>query len=303
MDIYGIPVEALRLHDSNIGTIKLVHGGVGRNITESLARLSQSVKFMSAFGKDDFGDVLRKKLLDLQVNIYDSLITSELKTATYMAIINDAGDMEMALCDNRIVGLLTPKSVASFVSKASGDDILVMDANLNEELIAGVMELSDARIFVDPLSQAKAKKLIHHMDKIYAIKPNVYEAEVLYGKPIRCEKDLYDAGTFFLNKGISYIYISLGDQGMYYRSQDESMLIKTKKEEMVNASGAGDACMAGLIYGHSKNLDLHEIVELAMSNAVLALSSEDTVPQYLSEEKLRSKKESMTFEWRRLECK
>ena len=303
MDMYGRPEKSLNLHDSNIGDIKLVHGGVGRNITESLARLSQSVAFMSAFGKDDFGKALCSRLTDLHVNIEDSLITDESKTATYMAVLNDDGDMEVAICDNRVVGLLTPKSVAAFLAKAKKEDILVMDANLNEEVIATAMELTNARIFVDPLSQAKAMKLRHHLNKIYAFKPNIYEAEVLYGKPIQSEQDLYDVGTFFLEKGISHIYLSLGEKGMYYRSANESMLIRGTREDMVNASGAGDACMAGIIYGHANGLDLHDIVEIAMSNAVLALHSEDTVPQDLSEEKLLKRKNDLTFEWRKLECK
>lgn len=303
MDMYGRPEKALNLHDSNVGDIKLVHGGVGRNITESLARLSQDVTFMSAFGNDDFGKTLRSRLIELGVNIDGCLVTDELKTATYMAVLNDEGDMEVAICDNRVVGLLTPKSIAAFVAKAKGDDILVMDANLNEEVIAAAMELTNARIFVDPLSQAKAMKLRHHLNKIYAFKPNIYEAEVLYGKPIVTDEDLYDVGTFFLEKGISHIYLSLGEKGMYYRSKTESMLIRSTREEMVNASGAGDACMAGIIYGHANELDLHDIVELAMSNAVLAIQSEDTVPQDLSEEKLLNRKKDLTFEWRKLECK
>lgn len=303
MDMYGRPEKSLNLHDSNIGDIKLVHGGVGRNITESLARLSQDVTFMTAFGKDDFGDSLRARLVDLKVNIDECLVTDELKTATYMAVLNDEGDMEVAICDNRVVGLLTPKSIAAFVAKAKKDDILVMDANLNEEVIAAAMELTHARIFVDPLSQGKAMKLRHHLNKVYAFKPNIYEAEVLWGKPIESEEDLYDVGSFFLEKGIKHIYISLGEKGMYYRSANESMLIRGTREDMVNASGAGDACMAGIIYGHANGLDLHDIVEVAMSNAVLALQSEDTVPQDLCEEKLLNRKNDLTFEWRTLECK
>ena len=54
MDIYGIPSCAMKSHDSNIGHVRMEHGGVARNIVESLARLQIPVCFMSAFGDDAF---------------------------------------------------------------------------------------------------------------------------------------------------------------------------------------------------------------------------------------------------------
>ena len=89
---------------------------------------------------------------------------------------------------------------------------------------------------------------------------------------------------------------------MYYRSQSESIWYKTPRVEMVNASGAGDACMAGIIYGHFHGLSSQNIVELSMSNAVLAVLSEDTVPSDLSEEKLLEMHKNLQFEWRNIGC-
>ncbi len=51
-------------NDSNPGTIRLVAGGVGRNIAHNLALLGNEVVFLSLFGGDTFGwftaDVCRK---------------------------------------------------------------------------------------------------------------------------------------------------------------------------------------------------------------------------------------------------
>ncbi|MBQ9988091.1 MAG: carbohydrate kinase family protein [Erysipelotrichales bacterium] len=302
MDIYGKSNSHLRSHDSNIGKVRMAHGGVGRNITESLARLSCPVEFQSAFGNDEFAKVLLNRLRELHIGLSNSLHFPQESTSIYLAVLDEQGDMNIAICDNDVIHRLTPQDVIDFVSKASSDDILVMDTNLREELIIAAIENSKAKIFIDPLSQEKALKIKEHLHSIYALKPNVYEAEVLYGKEIKTQADLYQAGTFFMEQGIKHLYISLGENGMYYRSPTQSKWIKTPRQPMVNASGAGDACMAGIIYGHSHALCVEEIVELAMSNAVLALRSEDTVPSDLCEETLKKTRETLVFEWRNIEC-
>lgn len=300
MDIYGQAKNKLIDHDSNIGQIRLVHGGVGRNIVESLARLALPVNFMTIFGRDTFGEALRNQLLLLGVNLEHSHFSKQM-TATYMAILNDSGDMHMAICDNEIINELSKEKIADYIDHVTSSDFLVMDANLEEELIC-LMRRSQGLVFADPLSVAKARKLRSCLDCIYAFKPNIYEAQELWGKEIRNEQDLYDAGTFFLERGIQHIYLSLGEKGMYYRSREESWLITTPVCSMVNASGAGDGCMAGIVYGHSLGLPYRELVEFAMSNAILALQSMDTVPSDLSVEKVKEVQRNVNFEWRKLEC-
>ncbi|MBE6113766.1 MAG: hypothetical protein E7191_01650 [Erysipelotrichaceae bacterium] len=302
MDIYGKSMAPLQTHDSNIGKVRMAHGGVGRNIAESLARLSCDVSFQSAFGNDDFAESLLKRLRTLHIDLSGSLHFPYDGTSIYLAVLDDQGDMDVAICDNSVIHRLTPQDVIDFVSKAKQTDILVMDTNLKEELIIAAMTHSQAPIFMDPLSQTKALKIKEHLQHITVLKPNVYEAEVLYGKSIKSITDLYNAGTFFMKQGIKHLYISLGEHGIYYRSQTQSKWIKTPKQSMVNASGAGDACMAGIIYGHYHNCNVEEIVELAMSNAVLALRSEDTVPSDLCEETLKKTRETLVFEWRNIEC-
>lgn len=302
MDIYGKSNACLRIHDSNIGKVRMAHGGVGRNIAESLARLSCQVEFQSAFGNDEFAQVLLNRLRELRIGLSNSLHFPQDSTSIYLAVLDEQGDMNIAICDNDVIRRLTSQDVIALVSKATEDDILVMDTNLNEELIVAAMEHSKARIFIDPLSQEKSLKIKDHLQSIYVLKPNVYEAEILYGHSIKSMEDLYKAGTFFMDKGIEHLYISLGENGMYYRSLTQSKWIKTPKQPMVNASGAGDACMAGIIYGHYHHSSTEEIVELAMSNAVLALQSEDTVPSDLSEDKLKEIRKTLVFEWRNIEC-
>ena len=299
MDIYGISRSTINLRDSNIGTVQTVHGGVARNVTESLARLGLPVKFMSAFGNDAFGKELMEHLESLNVDLSDSLVVDDEKTSTYLAVIND-GDMYVAICDNQIIFKLTEKSIDSYLKQITKDDILVMDTNLSEEIISYVMNHVDARIFIDPLSIEKTEKIKDHLKNIYACKPNIYEAEAMVGKKIRTLEELCAAGDTLLAKGVRHVCISLGDKGMYYQNSDERYLVQITPQQMVNASGAGDACMAGIVYGSYHNMSSKDMIEYAMTNAVLALQSETTVNQQLNKELLKKKRNTLKFEWRKL---
>jgi pseudouridine kinase len=54
-DIEGHPYKQLIQGDSNPGRITMSYGGVGRNITENLARMGASVSFISVAGADFAG--------------------------------------------------------------------------------------------------------------------------------------------------------------------------------------------------------------------------------------------------------
>ncbi|NCU32778.1 MAG: winged helix-turn-helix transcriptional regulator, partial [Candidatus Moranbacteria bacterium] len=52
IDIQGYPHQPLIPHDSNIGTVKMSLGGVGRNIAENCARLNIPTRLISVVGND-----------------------------------------------------------------------------------------------------------------------------------------------------------------------------------------------------------------------------------------------------------
>ena len=56
VDIGGFVHDALRMRDSNIGTVRLSPGGVGRNIAENAARLGLQTEFVGALGGDLNGE-------------------------------------------------------------------------------------------------------------------------------------------------------------------------------------------------------------------------------------------------------
>ena len=56
VDIHGTSRNAVNLHDSNPGFMKISTGGVTRNILENYARLGGNAKLLTVVGNDIYGD-------------------------------------------------------------------------------------------------------------------------------------------------------------------------------------------------------------------------------------------------------
>ena len=66
IDIEGRPFRPLLYEDSNPGRIALAYGGVGRNITENIARTGGNVAMISVIGEDQMGIGAKEELEQLR---------------------------------------------------------------------------------------------------------------------------------------------------------------------------------------------------------------------------------------------
>jgi pseudouridine kinase len=139
-------------------------------------------------------------------------------------------------------------------------------------------------IFVDVVSKGYVPRLREYLGAFHTIKANLPEAEELTGIAINTEKDLARAADVVLEQGVQSMVISLGKDGVYYKNRLGVMLRKRTKEvaHMANATGAGDALTAGLVYGYVNNLDLDLTLDFAMTSAILTINHKNTINPELS---------------------
>lgn len=87
---------------------KFSGGGVGRNIAEGLEKLNGSVSLVSAFGRDQNGEFLRKTLSERATK--GSKI-SESPTANCAVVLDNVGDCKLCVGDMTIHQEITPDLV------------------------------------------------------------------------------------------------------------------------------------------------------------------------------------------------
>lgn len=286
-DIEGNPYKQLIQGDSNPGKISMSYGGVGRNITENLARMGTGVNFVSAAGDDFAGRGAVRELSDIGVDVENIRLMPEENTAVYMSILNLMGDMELALCNMDILERISIDFIDSAYESMKHSKMVGIDTNLTEETLDyATKKLKDIPIFLDPVSVTKAERARKIVGRFHTIKPNRMEAEILSGLSILNGEELEEAGRWFLGQGVRRVFITLGPGGVFYCDEKEAGVIRPEPAEIVSATGAGDAFSAAIIYSHLKGFDLKRTAETGMAAALIAMGSKSAVNRRMSEELL-----------------
>ena len=112
--------------------------------------------------------------------------------------------------------------------------------------------------------------------------------EILADMPIATEEDLEEACTRVLAAGVRRVFVSLGADGIYYKGPGGSIHRRSRRfDRMVNATGAGDATMAGILHATRKGLDESEILDWALGAGLVAISGKDTINPDMSEQAIQ----------------
>lgn len=289
IDITGHSQDRLIPKDSNPGKITVTPGGVTRNISENLSLLNVDVTLITALCNDGFGYQIKKRCEDVGINISFSYFSPDGITTTYMAILNDDGDMELALSDTAALDNMPLEHLIKHQAVLDKNELIVIDAALPDEIITYLLDKHrHQRIFVDPVSIKKARSIKAHIGKFDTLKCNEMEAQYLSGIDITDKESLEKAASHLLTKGLKNIFITRGKKGVYFQNSSEKGYIKSFATSIKNATGAGDAFTAGIVYAALKGYDLQKAALIGNAMASIALQSVSAVNPLMSLDQVES---------------
>lgn len=299
-DIIGFADNCYRSHDSNPGRVKVSYGGVCRNIAENMARIGVDTKFISLIGDDEKGKSILEYAKQIQLDMSDSLVVKGESTPTYMAILDDKGEMVSAIVDMKITEKIPTEFIDSKKELIENSTYMVLDPD-NPEILEYILTKYEGKtnFVLDPVSAAKVSSVKHLLKYFYMVKPNRHEAEVLCGFEIKTHEDVRRAGKYFLDLGMKHIFISLDSEGMYYNNGVEEGIVKANEVPVVNVTGAGDSCVAGLMYGYMNELSMKETVKHSIAMSVITISHEDTIHPEMGFDKLQQSMNQL--QWNEIE--
>ncbi|NLC03982.1 MAG: winged helix-turn-helix transcriptional regulator [Tissierellia bacterium] len=290
MDIQGFTFEKIIYNDSNIGSVKLSLGGVGRNIGENLIKLGVNTKLISVIGDDIYGSKILEEANLIGLDMEHSLKLEGQPTSTYLAVLDENHEMAVAVSSMEIYDRMTIDFIKEKRHIIEGAKACVLDTNIPIEVMEHMLTThKNTDFFLDTVSTAKAKKVKSLIGYFHTIKPNKIETETLTGIKIKNEDDLKKAAEYFLNLGVKNIFITLGEDGVFYSDGTNMKHLKTKPIKPVNVTGAGDAFSAALVYGYINELGIHETAKIAVAASIIGLSHENTINPNMSIENIYSK--------------
>jgi len=293
MDIGGFPEHMLVAGDSNPGRVRMTVGGVGRNIAENLVRMGLEVELITAVGDDANGRAILEDCRQKGIGTSAVQVEKEESTSVYLFVDDAQGEMSVAINDMAIQQKITPQSVAPRLDMLRGMDAVVLDANLPQETIIYLAENLQLPLFADAVSAAKVSKLKPVLGRLHGLKPNRIEAELLTGISIHDAQDAAKAAQYLLDRGLQRVYLTLGPRGALCAGKEGRVYLSCSERKVVNASGAGDAFTAAMVWSWCEGLSLRDSGVAGMAASLIAMESISAVNPEMRPEKLREAMEKI----------
>lgn len=262
--------------DSNIGKIRCAPGGVARNVAENLARLGQRTHLISVIGDDAFGQSVKELTQRAGVDVSAVLCLEGCRTSTYLSLHGQDGDMAVAVNDMGILEQLGSELLAPYETLLSGSAAVVLDTNLTAPALEWILLRVNkkAHCFADGVSVVKCQKIVPYLAQIQTLKLNALEAHALTGVQVSNPSEGCNAALSLHQRGVGQVVVSLGAQGLVWCDADaQTGYLPASGVHVVSTSGAGDALLAGLVYGTLAGWALPACVAFAQRCAEFTLSS------------------------------
>ena len=283
MDIHGRSDRQLLMRDSNPGTLHTSLGGVCRNICENLARLGADVRLVTVVGDDVHGRSILSGCEQAGIDMSATRVLTGERSSSYISIMDSSGDMLLAMSDMHIIKKLDERLVDDSRALLCGAELVVCDGNLSTRAVDRLTRVCDRPLYVDPVSTAWAKELRPLIGRFDTVKPNRMELSALTECPVGSMGEIRAACDVLLSRGVRRVFVSMGADGMLYKGPEGMIYERSLPfDGMVNATGAGDAAMAGIIHATKRGLDAKQTVQFAMAAGMVAIASPDTISRGMS---------------------
>ena len=283
MDILGTPHQQICAATSNPGQVSSSPGGVARNIAENIAKLDNKCYLIAAVGDDSPGTQLIEITRSAGVDTSLMLTFAGSNTSSYLSILDQHGEMQLAIADMKIIEQLQPAHLKKQLTLLKQAQMVVLDTNISVDLIEYLFDnLPNTDFFVDTVSIAKAGKVLPFLAKVHSLKPNLLEAQSMSGMKIDSYRQLPALAAWFHQRGVQRIFISLGRDGLFYSDQDSSGIVELAATQVLNSNGAGDAMSAALVHSFLAGKNLLESCYYALAAANCTIAATTTINPNLS---------------------
>ncbi len=282
-DIFGFSYATYRPYDSNPGKVKVSCGGVCRNIAENMSLVGTNTQFISILGDDEKGKDILRQAEKVGVDMTNTLIVPGGSTPTYMAILDENGEMVSAVVDTKLANEFSKEALSERATIIENAEYMFLGAD-NPPFLEHIVSTyqGKTKFVLDPVSAAKAARIKHLLHYFHTVKPNRHEAEVLCGFEVKTYEDARKAGAYLRSLGVQNVFISLDVDGVYYNDGNEEGIVKAKALEVINVTGAGDAFVAGIGAGYMANKSTLEIVKYAIAMSNITIAHEETINPNMS---------------------
>lgn len=283
VDVKGFSFNKYIPTGRNVGDVKIVHGGVCRNVAENLANIGCDVALVSMFEDNAIGDDVRRRLAAKQVELrFAKSVAAGM--GMWLAVMDENGNLAGSV--SRQPDFTAMREIV----ERQGDEIMcvcdsvVLEVDMKADIADRVFDLADKYrrdiyVVVGNMSVILERQDLLPRARMFIL--NEIEAGALFGCELQQDRPMEVLEIMkkqALERGIREIVVTLGSHGaVYFDSQSgDSGHIPAEEARLVDSTGAGDAFFSGTIAARMKGYSLKDAALRGAHLAALTIQSEES---------------------------
>ncbi|HHM3228655.1 TPA: ribokinase [Staphylococcus aureus] len=248
---YAQPGETLHVEEAQ----KAFGGGKGANQAIATARMQADTTFITKIGTDGVADFILEDFKVAHIDTSYIIKTAEAKTGQAFITVNAEGQNTIYVYGGANM-TMTPEDVINAKDAIINADFVVAQLEVPIPAVISAFEIAKAHGVTTVLNPAPAKALPNELlSLIDIIVPNETEAELLSGIKVTNEQSMKDNANYFLSIGIKTVLITLGKQGTYFATKNQSQHIEAYKVNAIDTTAAGDTFIGAFVSRLNKSQD------------------------------------------------
>lgn len=255
-------------------------GGGGINVSRGLERLGiPSIAFFTSGGRT--GELLEKLLEKENIEILSHKVSGETRENFTVVDTSNNEQYRFGMPGEDVSEKECNALHDAILSISPFPEIIVISGSLPEgmhpshlsKLIKQLKE-KHAKIIIDTSGDALTEAL---KEGVYMVKPNLGELSRLSGKEELDNESADEAARQLINEGKAEIVaVSMGPQGAYLVTKDESIHVPAPSVKKLSTVGAGDSMVAGMVSIIAKGGNLTEMARMGVACGSAATMSKGT---------------------------
>jgi pseudouridine kinase len=267
-------------------------GGVMSNIVQHLALLEVKVSLLTALGNDADGVFISAALEKMGIDLSESVKVND-STGKYMSILNPDGSLYVAVCQDISSQYITVPLLESKADYLRQFDLILIDTNLAAPSIQWLIDFANKyhkKLIIEPVSVPKATKLADlNLNGVFMITPN--EEELLKINTLESDEEQTHL-NFLFRRGVANLWLRKGSRGSVIYQPETNLSLSVPTITIVDTTGAGDAALAGWVFGHLQQEEALTSLQLGHTLAFTVLQTKGAVDSTINKEKLYQLKQT-----------
>lgn len=262
-------------------------GGKGANQAVAAARAGAEVTFIAKVGNDDFGKNAIAGYMADNINTENIVIDPAVPSGIAVIIVEETTGQNSIVVAGGANKTLSINEIKRCEKVIAGMDVMLIQLEIPLEVVEYSFKMAKQYGLRTILNPAPAHPLGNNiLSLVDIITPNETESQILTGINLDNKEKMNEAASVLLQKVREIVMITLGAEGVYYKTKNgDSDIVPGVQVEAIDTTAAGDVFNGYLAAALAAGKTIKEAIVMANKAAAVSVTRKGAQPSvpYLTE--------------------